>query len=175
MKRNPKHGGRDKLCGVLLLALSCTATAQDEDPAADETIDEITVYGESSLVRLEMQVDVAQEAMFEAFNKVNTNPAFAVRCTYQKRLGTRRRYLECVPRFATLPPARVMASPYTFVRNGRDDPTPQNPYMRKMNAQFWTEVSRHVSENPELQREFVRLAEAKGSLDTERDKRRNKQ
>ena len=156
----------------MLLTLSCTTSGQDEDSAADETIDEITVYGEASLVQLEMQVNVAQESMFEAFNKINTNPAFAVQCTYQKRLETRRRYLECVPRFATLPPARIMTSPYTFVRNGRDDPTPQNPYIRKMNAHFWAEMARLISEDPELRREFERLAEAKGSLDTEREKRR---
>ena len=86
-----------------------------------EPIDEITVYGEKSLIYLEKEVDIAQESMFEVFNTLNTNDSFEVECRYQTRLDTRRRYLACVPKFMRLPPARIGSS-YSYVREGEDDP-----------------------------------------------------
>lgn len=155
-----------------LFAFPAVAVAQDEDPAASEPIDEITVYGEKSIIYLENEVDIAQESMFEVFNSINTNESFEVECRYQTRLDTRRRYLACVPKFMRLPPARIGSS-YSYVRNGEDDPVAISPYATNMNKQFWEEVARLVAENPELRKEFERLATVNAALQAEREKRRD--
>lgn len=166
-------GYRMKRLIVLLsvVAFPVGALAQDEDSQSSEPIDEITVYGEQSLIHLQNEVNFAQESMFEVFNTLNTNDSFEVECRYQTRLDTRRRYLACVPKFMRLPPARI-GSGYSYVRNGEDDPLAISPYATKMNRQFWAEMAKLIGENPELQKEYERLATLNAALESEREKRR---
>lgn len=163
-----------RLIALLLLVVSPVGVlSQDEDSQSSEPIDEITVYGEQSLIHLQNEVNFAQESMFEIFNTLNTNDSFEVECRYQTRLDTRRRSLACVPRFMRLPPARI-GSAYSYVRNGEDDPVEISPYATRMNRQFWAEMARLIGENPELRKEYERLAKLNAALESEREKRRSK-
>ena len=158
---------------LLLAAIPSNVIGQDGDSPAEEPIDEITVYGEKSLILLETELKLAQQSMFEVFNSVNTTESFKVKCDYRTRLETRRRYLDCVPNFMNGLRARL-GSGVTVVRNGRDDPVAMPPHVKKMNDLFWAEMARLVTENPELRSEFLRLEAINAALEAERQKRRGR-
>ena len=60
----------------------------------------------------------------------------------------------------------------TYVRNGRDDPSQQTAYVKRMNEAFWSEMARQINSDPGLRAEFERLLEAKNALDALREARR---
>ena len=129
------------------------------------------VYGEKNMVQLSREFESAQVSMFETFNEINTNRDFKVDCRYQRRLDTKRRYLDCRPGFMTRQQSGLTER-RTYVRNGRDDPSQQTAYVKRMNEAFWSEMARQINSDPGLRAEFERLLEAKNALDALREARR---
>ena len=70
---------------VLALAKSPTASGQEtaeesSEPVANESIEEITVYGESNINILRRQFNLAQERTFDIFNSLNSTDEFDIEC-----------------------------------------------------------------------------------------------
>ena len=166
--------------GMLVLALAFSpaasgqeAEAEEPESVPEESIEEITVYGESNINILRRQYDRAQAQMFDVFNSLNSNDEFDVKCDYEQHLGSRRWHHVCTPKFNTRPPAHDGGT-YFVTYDGEDKPGIQDPRVRRMNRQLWEEMARLVNEDPELRASFMELAKKKNALETEMERRRNK-
>ena len=109
-----------RVCGnciaeiVLLFALvsvgMCqTASDQEAESASSDTVDEITVYGSKSIIRLRHEFYSVEEDFFDMYNILNSNNDFDVDCDYVTFLGDRRRHHLCMPKFAEKDEANATA------------------------------------------------------------------
>jgi len=136
------------------------------------SIDEITVYGERSIIVLQKQLDLAQVKMFDVFNTLNSTDEFDIECDYVQKLGSRRWHHVCEPKFATRQINQYGAA--VLVRD-HDDFSNRwvSPTVRRMDQELWQEMAVLVRESPELQKAYEKLANAKKDIDAERERRRN--
>lgn len=68
-------------------------------PADDETLDELVVVGTPSLIRLKHMVYRAEESFFAAFNELNDDDEYDVRCFYETPAGSHIRRHVCRANF----------------------------------------------------------------------------
>ena len=162
---------------VLMLALvpvgMCqTTSAAESEPASSETVEEITVYGHKSVIRLRHEFYRAEENFFAVFNELNSDDSFDVDCDYVSVLGDRRRHHLCMPKFAKKAEADATAE---FLMSGVDSSlseySPNWARVRKMDEFLWKEVRALLAEHPELQEAITKLARAKGVYEFERQRR----
>ena len=168
---------------VLMLALvpvgMCqTTSAAESEPASSETVEEITVYGEKSLIRLRHEFYRAEENFFAVFNELNSDDMFDVDCDYVSVLGDRRRHHVCMPKFAKKAEADataelLMSSRASFFTSDISwaEYSPNRARVRKMDELLRKEVRALLAEHPELQEAITKLARAKGVYESERDRR----
>jgi hypothetical protein len=86
------------LCGFDAQA----ALAQDEvvkDTAAEETVDEITVYGEKSLPKLKLEYEAAELNFYNLYNDINDDRRFDVICREEAPTGSHIKQRVCWPRY----------------------------------------------------------------------------
>lgn len=72
--------------GLLLLGQEEPATLVPE--VDEETIDEVTVYGEASMSTLRARLRLIDEQFFDRYNVLNTNDEFDIVCKRETRLGS---------------------------------------------------------------------------------------
>ena len=165
--------------GAFLLLLLYAPFAWGQSQAVEETeeispeaVEEITVYGERSIIVLRKEFELAQENMFELFNTLNSDDEFDIECEYEQRLGSRRWHHVCTPKFAT---RRILdEGAGKMVWNHRDsEPRLVSHRALKMNEMLWEEMATLINESPELREAFMDLSEAKNAIEAEREKRRN--
>lgn len=168
------------LCLAALLMSAGEGIAQPADvTAADEpeTIDEIVVYGEMSLIQLQREIIRAEVRLFDVFNSLNSNDEFDVECEYIRRVGTRKRIHRCTPRFALEAQreasyevkagseisgaARSGAPMYfeSFIRK---------PRLREKDERLWQELAGFVRKDPEIQAALIDLVNAQKAYESER-------
>jgi hypothetical protein len=77
---------------VISLVLTTQVAGQESDSAAgagaDGVSEEIVVIGQSR-ARLRVQIELAEEALYQRFNDINSNDEFDIHCRRQSRPGTR--------------------------------------------------------------------------------------
>jgi hypothetical protein len=93
LQRNFRVGGVSTTAAVLLFALAplgtcMSAPAQQVEPEPAETIEEIVVYGNKSLVQLRLELYKAEDAVFDLFNSLNSDDEFDVHCYKEAPIGS---------------------------------------------------------------------------------------
>ena len=164
--------------GMLVLALANSPAASGQESAedssvspADESIEEITVYGERNINILRRQFNLAQERTFDVFNTLNSTDEFDIKCDYEQHLGSRRWVHVCTPKFNTRPQAHLGGT-YFVTYDGEDKPSTQSPRIRRLNKELWEEMARLVNEDTKLRASIMELAAKKNALDAELERRR---
>ena len=150
-----------------------TTSAVESEPASSETVEEITVYGEKSLIRLRHEFYRAEEGFFAVFNELNSDDMFDVDCDYVTFLGDRRKHHLCMPKFAKRAEADATAE---LLMGGRADSSwaeysPNWRRVRRLDELMWKEVRALLVEHPELQEAITDLVRAKGVYESERERR----
>ncbi len=164
---------------LLILALvpvgMCqTTSAAESEPASSETVEEITVYGEKSLIRLRHEIYRAEASFFAAFNELNSDDLFDVNCDYVSFLGDRRRQHRCVPKFVKRAEAEATAELIVNMNTmgaSFGEYSPHRRRLKKMNELLWEEVRTLSAEHQELQDAIAVLARAKRVYESERERR----
>ena len=94
------------LCGAFVVAAGSAASAQDTASTAakdkDDTIQvpEIIINGQDEkLSELKAEVFKAEDAFFEAFNRVNTKPEYRTYCDFELPIDSHLRWRICKPQF----------------------------------------------------------------------------
>ena len=105
-QRNYKVSGVFTTVTILLLVLipiimGHFALAQEVEQAPIETIEEVVVYGDKSLITLRQAVFRAQENFFELFSSLNDDDEYDIRCFYDVPTGTHIRRHVCRANFVT--------------------------------------------------------------------------
>ena len=169
----------ERTIGILALlllyapvTLGQTQAAEETETISSEAIDEITVYGERSIIVLQKELELAQVRMFDLFNTLNSDDEFDIECDYEQHLGSRRWHHVCTPKFATRQAAHQGA---VFLTRNKKTGQVQavTHHNRRMDKKLWAEMAVLVNANPELRKAFEELTKAKNAIDVERQKRRN--
>ena len=161
---------------VLLLAFApvgiCQTTAADHnEPVSSETVEEITVYGDKSLIRLRHEMYAAAENFFAIFNEINSNDDFDVECEYVTFLGSRRRHYLCMPRFAEKAEAQATLE---MISSDSWYHSPMDLKRIKTKEEFmWREMADLLSTHSELQDAMTKLTRSKLVYETERKSRKD--
>lgn len=80
--------------------------------AAEETMEEVEVVGQKPLFTLEQEEREAQIAVYDIFNKLNTDDRYDVDCYWEKPLGTNFRHWVCIPGY--MRDARIASGQQTY-------------------------------------------------------------
>jgi len=163
-------GGRLAATIGLTLALCAgdaqQAFAQESEPGVLESAEAVDITGGKSAVVLQKELSKIEAGFFAAFNEVNTNKDFHVKCSKVKVLGSRRRVQVCQPRFAS----RYEAEANKDIATNRGQQFQGNQgseiwqRMKKQEKLFWEEISSLVIAYPALQEKFTELTRAKRAL-----------
>ena len=160
---------------ALMLALApvglCQTTPdQESEPASSDTLEEIIVYGDKSIIQLRREFYLAEANFFAVFNSLNSNDEFDVRCEYVTFLGSRRKHRLCQPKFARKAEARatqeMLASGAMLYMSHVN-----RKKLKEMDELLWQEMSALIRRNMELQLAFTDLSKAKQIYETERQSR----
>lgn len=182
MRSIARHSARPFAKGVLLvLTVSCPAAIAQSPPTPEASdLEEITVYGEKSLLDLRSEFYDAQDSFFSVFNSLNSDNDLDIECEFLTPVGQRRRYRVCAPRFSEKAQAAA-AAPFLLsmhlARVQREAPDfnaasssafPHNHLARKKEKLMWEEMERFLSENPELQEALSVLVDARNRYESAR-------
>jgi hypothetical protein len=152
---------------VAVLALPLAAVGQDGAQSTDEAIDDIVVVGQKSLSTLRKEVFKAEEDFYSAFNKLNDNKDFNVRCFYEKATGTHIKNHVCRARFVT------KAYSSHAARNGGDlsrvANQDANPAFATKTAQYQEKMETLIDANPDLMQALITYNTARADFMAERE------
>jgi hypothetical protein len=172
-----RESARSKLCAMLrratvvLSLLGAAVVAADEQPTSapstpsDNPIDEVIVTGKS-LERLKSEAIRAEEAFFKAFNAVNTDHEFDVRCEFRDRPNSRFQSRLCLGEFvATLEAdetrALMMGTP----------PPPTYALMAEKTKQLRERLLEAAKESPAVGAALIQAANARAAYEKENARR----
>ena len=166
---------------VLTLTVSSPAALAQQQPTQDNgDLEEITVYGEKSLLDLRSDFYDAQDNFFSVFNSLNSDDDLNIECAFLTPVGQRRRYRVCAPRFSERAQAEASASfllSMHLARVQRESPDfnqasssafPNNYWARKMEKILWEEMETLLADKPELQEALSELVDARNSYESAR-------
>jgi hypothetical protein len=162
--------GNGSLAVVLTLALSIVGTQQaiaqeNEEVAAPQEAYDIT--GGKSAGQLQNDLNKIESGFFKAFNNLNTNKNFKVKCKKVKTLGSRRRVQVCQPRFASRFEAEANRN---LVNNSGSmdyshlEGSDVWVRMKEQEKLFWEAVSKTTVDNEVMREKFAELSRAKRAL-----------
>jgi hypothetical protein len=157
---------------ILLLALSALGAqqvlAQESEASVAAPQEEYDITGGKSARELQNELNKIESSFFKAFNKVNTNKNFKVRCRKQETLGSRRRVQVCQPRFAS----RYEAEANRHVASGQGttsgfahlEGSDVWVRMKEQEKLFWETVTATTVADADLREKFGELSRAKRAL-----------
>ena len=70
------------------VGLCQTNSMQEDESASSETIEEIVVYGEKSLIHLRHEVQRAEDRVFDVFNTLNSDDEYDIHCYREAPTGS---------------------------------------------------------------------------------------
>ena len=172
LQRNFRVGGVSTTAVVLLFALAplsmCRiAAAQEGEPEPTETIEEIVVYGNKSLVQLRRELYNAEDAVFDLFNSLNSDDEFDIHCYKEAPTGSHIKKRVCKTNFL-----RELIGEAT-----RQSLIMEMPYLhpvakiKQKDELLRKEMEALVAERPELLNALSEASDAKQVYDSERQKR----
>ncbi len=157
---------------LLTLALSTVGVQQaiaqeSESEAAPQQ--EYDITGGKSARQLQSELNKIEAGFFKAFNKLNTNKDFAVRCSKVSTLESRRRVQVCQPRFARRYESEANRNAVGSNNNGVTGSAHLEGSdiwvrMKEQEKLFWEEISALTVANEELREKFAELSRAKRAL-----------
>jgi len=151
---------------LLLLLLPLSGECQSESAEDEEVIEEIVVRGHKPLVHLQREMYVAEEALYDVFNSLNSNDDFDIHCYKEAPTGSTIKRRVCKTEklgkiLAEQTQAMMRGEPYVF-------PTAE---INEMNERMLEEMTRMASEHPEYFSALVKYTAAKQTLESERKRR----
>ena len=156
---------------IVLLSLGATVVAADEQPASqppipsDSTIDEVIVTGKS-LLRLHNEAIRAEEAFFKAFNAVNSDHEFDVRCEYRTQLNSHFQGRLCLGEFvATLEAEQTRALLMGY------PPPPTYALMAEKTKQLREKLLDAARQSPAVAAALIEAANARTAFEKENARR----
>jgi len=147
-------------CGV--------ASADEPEDAANDIPEEITVYGQKTLLNLRIAVDRAEVEFFERFNELNEDDQYDVFCEKIAVTGSRIRRRTCWSPYEREFDEEAMRQ--AFLSSGRIGVRNEGLIRRKREKQA-TLLKNMVLENPDLQNLYFDYGEANIKFVTERQER----
>ena len=157
---------------MLLLALASVglcqnAPVQEVESDPTESIEEIVVYGEKSLVRLRFEFYKAEEVVFDLFNSLNSDDEFDIHCYKEAPIGSHIKRRICKPNYVRELTAEATAR---WLLGGQPylDPVARIQQKDKLLRE---EMEALVIERPELLKVLSEFSDAKQILETERQRR----
>lgn len=171
-RRNNRSSRNLSLAALSILALSAIGTqqafAQESEPAAAPQ-QEYDITGGKSAGQLQNELNKIESSFFKAFNKLNTNKDFAVKCKKVQTISSRRRVQVCQPRFASRYEAEANRSVVGNNNNGVTGTAHLEgsdvwTRMKEQEKLFWEEVTALTVAHPEMREKFAELSRAKQAL-----------
>ena len=151
---------------VAVLALPMAAVGQDE-----EAIDDIVVVGQKSINELRRDVYQYAEDFYSAYNKLNDDPEYDVRCFYEQATGTRIKNHVCRAKFVSNSYSSHAA------RNRSDLKLVANqgasPELAEKTVKFQDKLETLIAANPELEAALIRYNTARAEFFAEREQSAN--
>lgn len=147
---------------MLWLTLPWAVWAQDEDTAADASIDEIVVEEKMSLSKLRRQVWQYEEDFYAIYNDLNDDREFDVSCFYETPTGSHIKNHVCRARFVTDSYSNNAARQRWSAR--REGQQAANPEIVEKTAEFEKIMTTLVAENPDLQAALARYNTARAQF-----------
>ena len=151
---------------VAELALPMAAVGQDE-----EAIDDIVVVGQKSINELRRDVYQYAEDFYSAYNKLNDDPEYDVRCFYEQATGTRIKNHVCRAKF-------VLNSYSSHAARNRSDlklvaNQGASPELAEKTVKFQDKLETLIAANPELEAALIRYNTARAEFFAEREQSAN--
>ena len=167
---------------TLMLMLAPVGVCQTEaeengENASSEPIEEITVYGDKPLTVLTWQYNLAKEDFYDVYNSININRSFHVDCKTVNSLGSRRSYLECLPKYLRRYQSIAGGEQIVYTGSQLDaDHQFEIPVQFKRRAEKKAEEMRQeimtmMTDHPELREVFADFAKVRQEYKEELEKR----
>lgn len=159
--------------GFASVGMCHTSITEDVEPTSFESQEEITVYGEKSLVRLRHAIYRAEEDLFSVYNDLNSNDDFDVDCKYVAFPRGRWGHHQCRPRFAIKAEAMATQAVMLGSPHGADlsEYSVNGARIKKKNELLWAEMRALLNEHPELRSALTDLVNAKNRYELELKRR----
>jgi hypothetical protein len=172
LQRNFRVGGVSTTAVVLLFALAplsmCRiAAAQEGEPEPAETIEEIVVYGNKSLVQLHLELYKAEDAVIDLFNSLNSDDEFDIHCDQGAQTGSHIKKRVCKTNYFR---DLIREATHEALSIGGAYIHPVQEIKRK-DELLRKEMEALIVERPELLNAISEASDAKQVYESERQKR----
>ena len=163
--------------GLLSLALvtsgHCQSVPDSEVvPEPEEEIEEIRVYGDKSLLRLQLEVYEAEDAYFDLFNLLNSDDDYDIHCYREAQTGSRLKRRVCKTNYLIRLEAEAseewVKSLQAGVSRSYIDPATR---VQRLDAKVQEEMDRLAAEKPEFLERINEYSIKKQIYESERTKR----
>ena len=151
---------------VAVLALPMAAVGQDE-----EAIDDIVVVGQKSINELRRDVYQYAEDFYSAYNKLNDDPEYDVRCFYEQATGTRIKNHVCRAKFVSNSYSSHAARNRSDLKRVANQGA--SPELAEKTVKFQDKLETLIAANPELEAALIRYNTARAEFFAEREQSAN--
>ena len=148
------------------LGLSQNEPDQESEPASSDTVEEIVVYGEKSLVDIRIEIHHSEEKFYDLFNSLNSNDKYDVHCYYEVPTGSNIRRRICRPNFV----GELTSESTVAMRLGQGYFTPAGR-IHKMEKLMFEEMEALLSKHPDLTKALNEFSTAKQVFESELQER----
>ncbi len=160
---------RNPIAILALLAIAGAGVAQEVEEESNEIPEEITVYGQKTLLNLKMRVYRAEEDFFKLFNELNEDDQYDIFCEKIARVGSRIKRRTCWSPFEREideEQTRRSFESGSAMLGMRNEGLIRHKRLEQ--AKMLVEM---VRENPALQKKYAAYAKAGARFDAEREAR----
>jgi hypothetical protein len=171
MRDHPAINTNTLLSGLLVAALAFPAFAMETAVPAPESdsIEEITITGQRSLISLRIEAAKAEDVVYELFNELNTDDAYDVYCTLEARNFSHIKERHCRTGYE-LEALEAEAQYVSAIVTGQaaSAPTPASIIMATELPKFQARMQELVRQNPALLEAVVKHAELREEFEARR-------
>ena len=145
----------------------CQDISGDENvDVSSETIEEIVVRGEKSLIQLRLELNRAEDKAFDLFNSLNSNDEYDIHCYMEAPTGSRIKRRVCRANFVVDATTNVAKAFQLGLPSNSDWAAVQLKYKH-----LQEEMEALVVERPEFFDALSEFSEAKKALESENQRR----
>ena len=116
------------------------------------------MYGQQSIVTLRYEIYKAEEKFFTLFNSLNDSDEFDVQCKYNHQIPEHRRVRQCQPDFLL-----------DYLENFARGFNPNLATLRRKEKLLVEEMTKQISQHPELMAVFEEMAKLKRTYTARRE------
>lgn len=131
----------------------------------EQPMEEITVIGQRSLLTLRIQIDKAEDRIFDIFNKLNTDDLYDIHCSREAPTGSHIRHKRCSPVYFDRTEADATHMALTGGGDGSAYMMARLAHYNPIMGEKWKQL---VKDNPELLQAVVKHYELSEELKRER-------